>query len=293
MTGLPKDLISGTMNLRQRRIERSHTNDATIPKLHVSSLIKSGTQDAFCPREFVLRYIEPTEAAGAGIPPKFQLLYEVGHFYGDYLVREFLRRNPEWANYAWGDWSCGYGCTVIHRQCKHEVEGHRCEECGGEINHYRETDLINPRQTVVGHADLIFNVDGWFYVYEFKSIDRADVVFSEIKEPLGDHLLQASNYYYMLKSEGKRVSQQIRFVYIDRSMDDLYRALPFREVQGLRVRKRRLYRIYERAQACHTAIEKRVLPDRICDRINCSRAKQCSKAVSCFARQKNTFKLIP
>ena len=295
MTGLPKNLIADTLNTRFRRVERSHSNTHVIPRLHVSSLIKSGTQDAFCPREFVLRYIEHTEQLGAGTPPKFELLYAVGHFYGEYIVNQFLRRNPDWAKYAWGDWTCRNHCHRIEKVCKHEIEDQNCETCGHPYNVYLETDLFNPKGTVVGHADLIFNVDGYFYVYEFKSIDRADVVFNEINEPLGDHLLQASNYYYMLKAMFKdtnyKVSKRIRFVYVDRSMAELYTSDPFREVEGDAVRLRRLHRIYDRAQACHDAIKKGVLPERICEDITCSRAKQCSKAISCFYRSKDRVKV--
>lgn len=290
MTGLPVNLIADTLNRRQRRIERTHSNTEEIPRLHVSSLIKSGTQDAFCAREFVLRYIEPTDQAGGGIPAKFQLLYAVGHFYGDYIVQEFLRRNPEWAKYAWGDWTCACGETKMHRCCK--PEGAVCNQCGKPVDRYLEVDLFNPAGTVVGHADLIFCVDGFFYVYEFKSIDRSDVNFDEINEPLGDHHLQASNYYYMLRAEGKKVSKRIRYVYVDRSMEGLYTKLPFREVSAVRVPQRRLRPIYERAAECHHAIENRELPDRICESITCSRAKQCSKAVSCFSRTKKKAKLI-
>lgn len=295
MKALPKNLIADTLNTRFRKVERSHSNTHVIPRLHVSSLIKSGPQDAFCPREFVLRYIEHTDELGAGIPPKFELLYAVGHFYGEFIVNQFLRRNPDWAQYAWGDWTCRNRCTRIEKISKWEADNQSCLECGSPLDHYLETDLINPKGTVVGHADLIFNVEGHFYVYEFKSIDRSDVVFEEINDPLGDHLLQASNYYYMLKwmlkDTNSKVSKRIRFVYVDRSMAGLYTQLPYREVEGDAVRLRRLHNIYDRAQACHTAIEKGVLPERICDSITCSRAKQCSKAISCFYRAKTKVRV--
>lgn len=289
MAGLPKGLIANTLNTKSRRIERSHSEDSvTIPRLHVSSLIKSGTQDAFCAREVVLRTIEKTDRAGAGISPKFELLFAVGHFYGNHIVQRFLEKNPEWAKYAWGDWTCVCGHTKLERECmpKNRV----CRRCRKPVNLYGEVDLVNPRKTVCGHADLIFNVKGYFYIYEFKSIDRADIVFEDIKEPLGDHLLQASNYYYMLKAEGKKVSKVIRFVYVDRAMDGLYKKLPYREVEGAAVNMRRLHSIYSRADACHVAMEKGELPNRICESITCSRAKQCSKAISCFERRKTTFK---
>lgn len=290
-TELPRGVIADTLNLKTRRIERSHRNDDTIPRMHVSSLIKSSTSDFFCEREFVLRYMERREAAGAGIPPKFALLYAVGHYYGEYMVQEFLRRNPKYAEYAWGDWRCVCGACVRRRQCL--PKGKRCKRCKKPIDRYVEVDLFNPAKTVIGHADLIFCVNGVFYVYEFKSIDRADVNFEEIRHPLGDHLLQASNYYFMLKAEGKTVNPYIRFVYADRSMQGLYTQKPFREVEGKRVPSKRLRNIYLRARRVHTGIQKGVLPRRKCDTIKCSRAKTCSVAISCFNRKTDWISRIP
>ena len=292
MTELPRGVIADTLNRKHRRVERGEKSDDR-PLLHVSSLIRSDANNFFCPREVVLRYMERRQSEGGGIPPKQSLLWAVGHFYGDYVVHQFIRRNPEWAKYAWGDWACRGGCTTIHRQCYHEVQGRTCEDCGLAIDCYREVDLFNPAGTVIGHADLIFNVDEHYYIYEFKSIDRADVVFAEIADPLGDHLVQASNYYYMLKDEGKRVSRAIRFVYIDRSMEGLWTQQPFREVVGRAIPRRRLANFYRRAKAVHDGIENGVLPQRVCEDISCSRATQCTVAVSCFSRTKNKIRRIP
>lgn len=290
MKELPEGIIANTLNTKARRVERGHIDDDTIPILHVSSLIKSGAQDKFCAREFVLRHMERAELAGAGVPPKFELLYGVGHFYGDYIVQEFLRRNPEWAQYAWGDWKCICGQTTAKATCK--PDGMICNHCTHPVDIYVEIHLYNPLRTVIGHADLIFCVDGFYYIYEFKSIDRVDIVFDDINDPLGDHLLQASNYYYMLKSTGKKVSRIVRFVYVDRSMDGLWTKKPFREVSAPAVSKQRLHKIYQRAARCHTAIEKGRLPERICDTIDCGRAKQCTRATSCFNRRLKTIKRI-
>ncbi len=290
MKYLPKGIIADTLNRKERRKERGKMDEESIPRLHVSSLIKSSTQDFFCVREFVLRHMERDDIAGGGIPAKFSLLFATGHFLGDHIVNEFLRRNPEWAKYAWGDWKCKCGHTKRRRQCL--PKGH-CKRCRSAIHIYVEVDLFNPLKTVVGHADLIFCVDGMFYIYEFKSIDRADIVFDDITEPLGDHNLQASNYYYMLKSEGKKVSKQIRFVYVDRSMEQLYRKLPFKEVEAPAVKARRLAPLYSKAKRCHAAIKKGRLPERLCESITDSRAKNCPKAISCFNRRKKTIKRLP
>lgn len=288
---LPKGLIADTLNARSRRVERMVQDREHIPFIHVSSLIKSDTSDFFCPREFVLRYMERAPSVGGGVPPKFEMLWAVGHFYGDYIVNQFLKRNPEWAQYAYGDWTCA--CKDSRRVRETLPKGQVCKKCGHPIDQYVETDLFNPAKTVVGHADLIMKIGDEFYIYEFKSIDRADVVFSEIEHPLGDHLAQASHYYYMLKGEGKRVSNMIRFVYVDRSMTNLHSALPFREVEGKAIAKRRLANFYLRAKEVHNSIKTGVLPERLCDDMSSFRVKQCSRAVSCFSRRKKKIARTP
>lgn len=287
---LPDNLIASTLNGRNRRHERGHIDDDTIPRLHVSSIIKSGQADFFCPREFVLRYMERRETGGGGIPPKFELLWAVGHFYGNYIVQKFIERNPDYAKFAWGDWTCKCGSNRLQRQT---LPSTTCEKCGGPMNVYLETDLFDPKRWVVGHADLIMLVNDTYFIYEFKSIDRADITFDSIKEPLGDHLLQASHYYYMLKSEGKKVSPRIRFVYVDRSMEGLYTQKPFKEVYGKAIPADRLRRIYQRAKICHSSIQKGTLPERKCKEIECSRAKQCTVPVSCFNRVSDRVSRIP
>lgn len=288
---LPKGLIADTLNTKTRRVERQKSDQDHIPLIHVSSLIKSDKSNFFCPREFVLRYMERTHDAGEGIPPKFELLWGVGHFYGDYIVRKFLHRNPEWAKYAWGDWTCV--CKDSRRERTTLPLGETCAKCGHPIDIYNEVDLFNPAKTVIGHADLIFCVNDHYYIYEFKSIERADIVFTDIKEPLGDHLAQASHYYYMLRGEGKKVAKSIRFVYVDRSMEELYKRAPFIEVEANAIPARRLANFYLRAKTVHYSIEKGKLPERLCDSIDCYRAKTCSRAISCFYRHRNKIKRTP
>lgn len=290
-TRLPDGIIADTLNARARRVDRMKYAGERIPLIHVSSLIKSSANDFFCAREFALRWFERAQDQGAGTPPKFELLWAVGHYYGDYIVQKFLERNPDWAKYAWGDWTCV--CGESHRQRTTLPEGQLCNNCGKPINRYLEVDLFNPSKTVIGHADLIFLVNDVFYIYEFKSINRADVIFDEINDPLGDHLAQASNYYYMLKAEGHKVSKRIRFVYVDRSMDGLYTQNPFREVTADAIPPRRLANFYKRADTAISSIKNGKLPPRVCDDIGCARAKQCSRAITCFYRKKPEIKRIP
>lgn len=289
MTELPDNLIADTLNAKRRKEARG-MRGTDVPRIHVSSLIKSGTSDFFCEREFVLNYIERREHLGAGIPPKFELLWETGHFLGNYIVNRFIQRNPEWGQWAWGDWTCACKHTMM-RRC--HLPNVACDKCGLPVDTYLEIDLFNPDGTVIGHADLIMCVveDGeeWFFIYEFKSIDRADVDYESMTEPLADHVVQASNYYYMLRSEGKNVSRRLRFVYVDRSMQGLYTIKPFKELYAPAIKADRLGRFYKRAKKVHSSINKGILPDRKCEDIKCARATQCGVAVSCMERRLSKF----
>jgi hypothetical protein len=292
LTELPDRLIADTLNRKKRKEVRGLRGE-DVPRIHVSSLIKSDKADFFCEREFVLRHIERREGFGGGVPPKFELLWETGHFLGNYIVNRFLHRNPDWAKWAWGDWTCVCGSASAKR-C-HWPKDQRCDNCGLPLDTYVEVDLFNPARTVIGHADLIMCVvddDGveWFFIYEFKSIDRADVDFDTLEHPLADHVTQASNYYYMLRGEGKNVSRRIRFVYVDRSMKGLYTQKPFKELYAPAIKADRLGRFYNRAKRVHRSIKTKELPDRKCDTITCSRANICEVAVSCFERKLRTFK---
>jgi hypothetical protein len=284
---LPDNLIAGTLNSKRRRKARG-LRGKKIPRIHVSSLIKSGASDFFCEREFVLNHIEDREKDGGGLPPKFELLFGVGHFYGEYIVQKFLERNPLWAKYAWGNWTCPCKETTIERI--NLPTGMKCATCTKDINIYVEVDLFNPAKTVVGHADLIFNVDGYFFIYEFKSMERADVDFDTLEAPLGDHIVQASNYREMLRSEGKKVSSRLRFVYVDRSMAGLYTQDPFKELYAQTIKTERLARFYKKSKVVHQSFETKVLPGRRCKTITCGRATTCQVAVSCFERTKKRFK---
>ncbi|QXN71136.1 Cas4 family exonuclease [Rhodobacter phage RcDurkin] len=294
---LPERLIADTLNLSFRKEARGYAkrklrSKRVPPRMHVSSLIKSQAGDRFCAREFVLHYAERRDLRGNGVPPKFQLLYDTGHFLGDYVVAQFLQRAPEYAHMAWGDWVCVCGETRISR-ARYDKNA-KCPCCNKPVNVYQEVDIFNKAKTVIGHADLIMlDDDGVFHIYEFKSIDRADVVFADIDRPLGDHHVQASNYYYMLREEGKNVSRMIRFVYIDRSMTEIYKSKPYREVSAPAIPRERLAFIYKRAHVVTDALATKMLPSRICTSITCTRANNCRVAISCFERKSRKFRVLP
>jgi hypothetical protein len=295
MPSLPSKIFAETLNLSFRREQRGKKKDRSIPLIHVSSLIRLTDTDRFCAREFVLTHAEDRDSLGGGVPPKFQLLWDTGKFLGDYIITQFIQRNPEFRGMLWGDWICACGETKrIHASYDHSA---KCNKCGHGITNYVETDLFNKSKTVIGHADIILlDTDNVFHVYEVKTIDRADVPWDTLAEPLGDHLVQASNYRYMLLSIadklGYTVSPIVRFIYIDRSMTELYRTPPFKELEAQCIDLKRLARIYVPAKQVQKAFATRQLPDRICDKIDCGRAKKCPVAVSCFERRKKTFRVM-
>lgn len=289
MPKIPNGAIAAILNRSERRVDR-HTHSDDIPYVHVSTLINTSLYGTFCPREFALRYFERTPVSGNTVPPKFRVMWQAGHAIGEHVVNDFLRRSAEYAQYAWGDWECKCGKTRVILDYKPNAE---CPHCHTSVDLYKESDIRDEVIRTVGHADLLLrDEDGLIYVYEVKSIDRADVNFDTLEAPLGDHVLQASFYYWLLIAAGYKVYPYVRVIYVDRSLSDIYRAHPYKEFEAKRVSKARIKLMANKAKTAKVACETGVLPPRICKDITESRAKQCKCAVSCFARVSKTAKRV-
>lgn len=289
---IPLNVFSAILNVTERKYNRHDARKDAIPYVHVSSLINTSLYDSFCEREFVLRYLERSHAAGSAVPPKFQVLYETGHALGAEAVNKFIRRSAQYAKYAWGDWVCL--CKRTRTYFGYMPDNMYCEHCRTKVDTYAETDLRNDSIRVVGHADFLMrDEDGTFIVYEIKSIDRTGVVFEDLTEPFGDHVLQASFYYWLLISLGYKVDKTMRIVYIDRSLSDIYTALPYKTLFAQRVARNRIDILGRKARRAYNGARTATLPKRLCESITDSRAKKCMRAVSCFERINDKTYRVP
>lgn len=257
-----------------------------LPYVHVSDLLKNRADNRFCIREHVLRYYDkPTRSKGT-VPPKMSLLWDTGNLIGDYVVvKKLIEKSPDLGKLVWGDWECD-SCGNISRFCyRDDAYGATGCSCGCTRFHYKEVDLREDDVRLVGHPDLLIRLtDGTIIIYEIKTIDRADIDFTSINRPLGDHHMQVSYYYYLLKKRGFKVSKRVRFLYIDRDISNLYREKPFVELVEDALSVARVQSGIDTCKLAVSHIQSRTLPDRICDSPTCTRATKCTVVASCFTR---------
>lgn len=281
-TKLPPNIIEMVLNAGSVGENRWKRDKIVI---HVSDLMKASTQDEFCPREFVLHYCDNRMQRIRSLPPGRQLLFETGHAIHEFVRNKWILKSP-YGKYAWGVWSCK--CKAKKITGIYPKYPRICQSCGTRTINYDEYSVFNERYRLVGHPDFIIYYNGIFYIYEIKTIDRQDVDFDSMSHALGDHKLQGSLYYWLLRWEGKRVSPYVRYLYVDRNLSKIFRGNVYKEFKEKVDAKTRIQPLLNKADAIITSIEKtRVLPPRICDSEVCVRSKNCSAAISCFNLRKN------
>ena len=276
--GIVADIANRGFMDRHRGDANSH--DFVI---HVSDLIRPDKARAFCAREWALRHFESRETPGKIITPGFALLFAVGNAVHDSVRNAFIQRS-EFADAAWGTWSCRCGFT---KRTGPFTKGLACKRCGTPALVYEEYDLYSKTHRLVGHPDLLLLWGDTYYIYEIKTIDKKDVDFETLTHPMGDHVLQASFYNWMLREEGKKVDPTLRFIYADRSTKKLFNGTIYKELTAPTAPISRLQPFLDKATSLDRAIVSRVLPDRICDSPMTSRARNCTSCTGCFMRQSN------
>jgi hypothetical protein len=282
---IPVGIVAGLLNAPTVIRNRTNYTGDGLPYVHVSDLLKNSSSDKFCQREFVLKYFERRLAPTGTVPAKMRLLWDTGNLIGDFaVIKRFKQTSVEYGHLIWGDWRCD-ACDHLHT---FDYCPSKCSSCGSDKLTYSEVDLRLDDVRLVGHPDLLFRMeDGTIIVYELKTIDRQDIIFSQIEAPLGDHHVQASLYYYLLKRLGYKVSQTLRFIYIDRSMDNMYTSSPFREIGATVLSPKRIQPLIEVPKKLVKHIVNRTLPDRICKTCTDTRTTKCLVVTSCFGRRSN------
>lgn len=285
----PRGMLAEMLN--QKSIEQSRIGGREDFRIHVSSLIKVEKPWAFCPREQTINYFESRERQPRGLTPGFKLLFKMGHAIHALICESF--RDSRYGDAMWGRWTCR--CGRLDFQGQRPDFRSRCRICRQPADQYHEYHLEVLKYRLVAHPDMLLKWGKRYYLYEFKTIDRKDVDFATLTAPLGDHVLQASFYFWVMKWLGFDVSPMIRYVYVDRSTTKLFTmggSNPvYKEFTVKTSPSERIKPFVGKAQQVMTAIETRVLPPKICDSINCTRAKNCSVAISCFERRSNRVSL--
>lgn len=271
------------------------TSDKKRFYLHVSDVLETTGPRAFCPRYWVLAYHSSRTRVGTKITPARELLFATGHFFGDYVVDRVLKRSP-YAGSVFANWSCNKyehynpGNHTTIEDIRDNVIGKKCE-CGRPIVKHNEVDLVLPGLNLVGHPDLLFLIGDTYHIREEKSWERKDHPFDDLTFPDPKHTLQVSFYYKMLsaraKTEGRIVSRKLVVDYADRSNSKLFGGKPFKSLATKPVADEFMNPIRNQLLHIKEGYKNGRLPDRICDDINNTRARNCDLAVECFARRRS------
>lgn len=294
-TEFPEGIVAKLLNSPVVVHPRMGETAQTLPYVHVSDLLKNKKDNQFCIREHVLRHYDKPIRAKGTVPPKMGLLWDTGNLIGDNIVIKKLIKSGRFGQLVWGDWTCD-GCDAVAATFEYKPEC--CPSCGSKNMTYKEVDLREDDVRLVGHPDLIIRLkDGTLIVYEIKTIDRQDIAFDPtstndgalLTQALGDHHLQASYYFYLLKKRGYKVSKRIRFIYVDRDLANMYREKPYLEFVEDVMPVERCQKGIDTCKNARDAIQNRTLPDRICDTPTCTRSAKCTTVASCFARRLNVI----
>ncbi len=249
--------------------------------LHVSDIMKVNNTHEFCPRQYVLSYLQDPGQNIRQLTPGQELLFATGHALHDLARNKFMQNSP-YGKFAYGEWRCTCGaCIVKGLRPKATV----CTVCDTPVSIYEELTVLDQEHRIVGHPDFLLYIDGVFHIYEIKSIDRKSISFEDLKHPLGDHVLQATFYYWLLKRAGLRVSRTLRIVYADRNLKKMFGGVVYKEFVQMASDEVRLQPFYDKAQEVRAALTKNLYPHRICENSTCTRAKNCAQVVSCFSRE--------
>ncbi len=279
---LPEGILAKVLNSRNLSQVRSKKRDGKYV-IHVSDLMKSETNNVFCPREFVLSYHSSDKYEVRSHTPGLELLYAFGNALHDHIRNIFIKHSP-YGKYAYGRWTCLCKAkAIVGTKPLLKV---KCKKCDTYVDRYNEYSLKLPRLGLVGHPDFLLKFANGFYLYEIKSINRKDIEFDDLTQPLGDHHLQNSFYYWMMQQLGYRISKMLRYVYVDRDPRKIFRGEVYREFKKEVSKFSRIQPFFNKAIAVREAIDTGVLPQKICDSFDCPRAKNCSRVVECFSTMK-------
>lgn len=278
--------------LNRSGVRKARNVDKTNYLIHVSDLIKTEQSYEFCPRYHVINYHSTKKKLTAeSLSPGKDALFASGNFWHEYVIKRFMENSP-FAGFAYGNWVCHCphhylpnwaGVSFIG--CWKDNPKTVCKRCHYANDNYAEVDLISKKFKLVGHPDFLLFYEGRFIVYEFKTIDRADVAFDSIERPFADHTLQASFYYYILRELGHDVVPRVRVLYIDRSNSKLFRGEPYKEFKVSVTKLHHVTPFLDKLDAIDNGKRSGFMPKRICRSIDSARAKNCEHAIECFQRR--------
>lgn len=280
---LPDNAFADVLN-KSNVVPRRSLESRGRHVLHVSDLIKVHHRNRFCPREFVLKYFDEREVSGNSLRPGMALLYATGNAIHEH-VREHWMRHSAYRTRGWGLWKCRCGESVHSGLKPNQPTIADC--CNTEVDTYHEYELYMTKYNLVGHPDFVVLWNNTLHIVEIKTIDRKDIDFDDMVDPLGDHTLQGTFYYWLMKAKVKdyKISPMIRYLYVDRDTKKLWKGDPYKEFSRQASPLSRIEPLLATALEVKAAVHSRMLPKRICDTHDCPRAKNCKTSVICFSKR--------
>jgi hypothetical protein len=285
---LPINVVSDVLNTTT--VGRPRNNDRDRFFIHVSDVIETTGQRAFCSREQVFAYFTDRRRVGGKLTPGRRLLFARGDFEHEYIVKKFMH-DSGYAGNIYAKWTCSsYDGSEAHSTplvTTFDNAVHTRCKCNKFMRTHNEVDLIVPNLMLTGHPDMILLHNDIHYVFEFKSIDRADISFDDITIPMASHRLQISFYRKMMLANALRTSRRLSVVYVDRSNSKIFGGLPYKTLAIQPEPEEYMEPFKNSLLHVKYGIAKRKLPDRICTSITSERAKACNFCVECFSRRGN------
>jgi hypothetical protein len=212
---------------------------------------------------------------GKRVDAKGRRIFDVGHHFG-FMLQEYL-----WTmGILLGEWRC--------RECTHRwldpdnPSPRKCPNCGKELwiwvnLDYLEYPVSIPEYSIKGKADAVLLTESGKRVLEIKTIKNRTMrgeqsyCFEALVEPLEGHLKQVNMYMHGLDIDSGLV---------------LYGAKNTQELKEFPVKK--MFELYvqpqlETVMEVKSALENKVLPPRVCQKITEAPARWCVYNEACFS----------
>lgn len=244
-----------------------------VPFLTSNSYIRSSSFPSLCPREEVLCAREKVTRTNK-ITADLNIIFQHGHGLHHQLQNEIL---PS-IGVMRGTWICN-GCCAVYGKL---VPGVRvedwavarpdaCASCKGNEFRFEEADLIDEYHRITGHCDGFLVLPGMpgMGIVEGKSVQQGWEVQNT---PKLDHVLQLQTYLWLT---GLKWGIVLYWQKGEHGVNAFIEHLIERDEETILNIKSTLRGIWD-------GVAGGALPTRICEDIECPRAKACKMKKLCF-----------
>ncbi len=240
---------------------------------HVSSLIKT------CPRKYALIATNEMKIQNRTTPSD-RLVWAFGRAAEEHVRTQWIKAMDFRGVY--GNWTCKCGNIKNHG---FYAEAPACDRCGTKAKVYKEHQFLDEEYRIAGNTDFMFMAEQLFYITEVKSMTGDK--FDKLKEPEGDHIMQAFMYHALAKRAGFDVADRVIIFYVSKKYD--FRGSPYKEFHvqtNTEFYRNSIARFFGIAMDIKTAILTGKMPARtFCNSLEDKMASTCPVVSDCFSRK--------